>query len=127
MSLRTFGAIGHIVVDILLIPFVIGTGLLVLFTGALSMSADALIMGLVFLAAVVFLVVDIIVTLVLGIAPPGSRRAGLYQWYSAGFAGLFVLGIGLGAGLNAAVALLCAAGVVAGFYLRQRLLHAPLR
>jgi hypothetical protein len=60
------------------------------------------------------------------VAPAGSRRAVIYRWYTAALVGLLVFGLALGANLQPAIALLCAAAVDAGLFLRQRFLQMLL-
>ena len=95
-----------------------------LFAGALALSVQALAMGLIILAYVGFLVVDIVMTLVLGLAPAGSKRAVVYSWYMVALVAWLVYGLCTTAGLNAALSVLFTVGIVAALFLRKRL-HKP--
>jgi hypothetical protein len=79
MSVKTFGVIGHIVVDVALIPFTLSAALGVFFAGVLGLSTSTIALALALVGATVVLVADIVITLALGVAPPGSRRAAFYQ------------------------------------------------
>ncbi len=127
MQARTASVIGHIVLDILLIPLMVSTGLGLLFAGTLGMSVQVLAMGLVIFAYVGFLVVDIILTLALGLAPAGSRRAIFYQWYMFALVAWLVYGLCQVSGLGIAMSLLVACAVSAGLFLRKQLLRKYLK
>lgn len=123
MQARTAGVIGHIILDIILIPLLVSTGLGLLFAGTLGLSVQALAMGLILFAYVGFLVVDIALTLSLGLAPAGSRRATFYSWYMFTVVAWLVYGLCTTAGLDTPLAILCTAAIVAGLFLRRKLLR----